>query len=297
MDAAFPIGQVPAARLDTIADSCYQPSFTDVSALLRILDRHAGDFMRAFLGMSLLIVSGCATGFDRGALQEQMQKESASIQDKEIQEVRALKPQLAFPCRIAVYLKPPASSDWRWTPQDKESLLSSARILEKEGIASNIIAMSGVFAKDGDLKHLRMEAARYGADALLVIQGVQQTDSYLNPAAELNLTLVGAFVIPASHRDSLFLAAGVLVDVDNGCLYATAESEGEGSIVRPSFLVDDKVAISRAKKKALDGLGPELVERIRSLHAGLTAANHVGQPQDAAPRLQLLDGSSDLLAP
>lgn len=232
--------------------------------------------MRAVLGLSLLVASGCATGFDRGALVERLQKEGVyEVQDKEIQEVRALKPQLAFPCRIAVYLKPPSGSDWRWTTQDKEILNHSAKVLEKEGIASSIIPMSGMFAKDGDLKHLRMEAARYGADALLVIQGVQQTDSYLNPAAVLNLTVVGGFIIPASHRDTLFLVEGVLVDVGNGCLYASVESEGEGRIVRPTFIVEEKEAINRAKKKALEELGPELVRHIRSLHSGLLAGSNV----------------------
>jgi hypothetical protein len=235
--------------------------------------------MRAVLGLSLLVASGCAIGYDRGALVEQLHKEGLyEVQDKDIQEVRALKPQLAFPCRIAVYLKPPSGSGWRWTPQDKEILSQSAKVLEKEGIASNIIPMSGMFAKDGDLKHLRMEAARYGADALLVIQGVHQTDSYLNPAAVLNLTLVGGFIIPASHRDTLFLVEGVLVDVGNGCLYASVESEGEGKIVRPTFIVEDTEAINRAKKKALEELGPELVRHIRSLHAGLIATRNVASP-------------------
>jgi rhombotail lipoprotein len=244
--------------------------------------------MRAVLGLSLLFASGCATGFDRGALVERLQKEGLyEVQDKEIQEVRALKPQLAFPCRIAVYLKPPSGSDWRWTSQDKEILNSSAKILQQEGIASTVIPMSGMFAKDGDLKHLRMEAARYGADALLVIQGVQQTDSYLNPAAVLNLTVVGGFVIPASHRDTLFLVEGVLVDVGNGCLYASVESEGEGSIVRPTFIVDDKDAINQAKKKALERLGPELVRHLRSLQTGLSSAsNATDQTRPTPPVLR-----------
>jgi rhombotail lipoprotein len=244
--------------------------------------------MRIVLGLSLLVMSGCAAGFDRGALQQRFQMEgvagsSVEIQDKEILEVRALKPQLTFPCRIAVYLKPPSGGEWRWTSKDKEILDSSAKVLQKEGIASTVIPMSGMFAQDGDLKHLRMEAARYGADALLVIQGVQQTDSYLSPAAVLNLTIVGGFIIPASHRDTLFLVEGVLVDVGNGCLYASVESEGEGRIVRPTFIVEDKEAISRAKKKALEELGPELVRHIRSLHAGLSVASYVNNQSRPTP--------------
>jgi rhombotail lipoprotein len=234
--------------------------------------------MRAVLGLSLLILSGCASGFDRGALVERLQKEGGvyEVQDKEIQDVRALKPQLTFPCRIAIYLKPPSGNDWRWTSQDKEILNSAAKVLEKEAIASSIIPMNEMFSQDGSLQHLRMEAARYGADALLVIQGVHQTDSYLNPAAVLNLTVVGGFLIPASHRDTLFLTGAVLVDVNNGCLYASAESEGEGRIVRPTFIVEEKEAINRAKKKALEILGPELVRHVRSLHTGLLSRSDVG---------------------
>src|SRR5438132_13697683 len=101
--------------------------------------------MRAVLGLSLLVASGCATGFDRGALVGRLQKEGFyEVQDKEIQEVRALKPQLTFPCRIAVYLKPPSGSDWRWTAQDKEILNSATKILQQEGIASTVIPMSGM---------------------------------------------------------------------------------------------------------------------------------------------------------
>jgi hypothetical protein len=108
--------------------------------------------MRAVVGLSLLVVSGCANGFDRGALQERLQKESVAsreVQDKDIQEVRALKPQLTFPCRLAVYLKPPSGGGWHWTSQDKEILNSAAKVLQREGIASNVIPMGGMFTADG----------------------------------------------------------------------------------------------------------------------------------------------------
>jgi hypothetical protein len=70
--------------------------------------------------------------------------------------------------------------------------------------------------KAKDHRCQRRHCHQYGADALLVIQGVQQTDRFLNPSAVLNLTVVGGFIIPASHRDSLFLVEGVLVDFVSG---------------------------------------------------------------------------------
>ena len=66
------------------------------------------------------------------------------------------------------------------------------------------------------------------------------------------------------------------MDVGNGCLYASVESEGEGKIVRPTFIVEEKEARTAAKQKALEELGPELVRHIRSLHAGLSAASNAG---------------------
>jgi hypothetical protein len=232
------------------------------------------------IGLSLAVVlSGCATGFDRGALLERLQRENVagpdkSVQDKEIQEVRALKPQLSFPCRIAVYLKPSTDGHWHWSREDKEILNSWAGILRKDGIASDVFPMTGMFVNDGDLKHLRMAAARYGADALLVIQGACQTDSYLNPAALFNLTLVGGYIVPGSHRDALFILQGGLIDVGNECLYASVESEGEAGIVAPSFIIEERDAVTKAKKKALEAFGPELLRHISNLRAGnLRAAN------------------------
>ena len=54
--------------------------------------------------------------------------------------------------------------------------------------------------------------------------------------------------------------------------------------MRPTFLVEDKEAINLAKKKALEALGPELVHRLRSLHAGLTVASNAdNRPRPTAP--------------
>ena len=58
-----------------------------------------------------------------------------------------------------------------------------------------------------------------------------------------------------------------LIDVGNGFLYASVTAEGEGNIVRPTFIVEDKPAVEKAKQHALTNFGPELLKRMRAVRA------------------------------
>jgi len=225
-----------------------------------------------------LLLGGCATGFDRAALQERLNDGTLQMPDAAIAEARATRPQLRLPCRVAVYLKPPDRGEWRWTTDDNAALESCAAVLKQEGIASEVFPLPEMLSGKGDPKELRLAAARCGADVLLVVHGAAQTDSYKNPAAVLNLTVVGGYVVPASHKDSLFLMEGCLLDVDNGYVYAGVRAEGVGKIVRPTFLIDEKDAVARAKTRAVAQFGDELVRRMRALTPSPPA-----EPLAAAP--------------
>jgi rhombotail lipoprotein len=212
------------------------------------------------------LLCGChATGFDRDALRERLNDGTVQSPDAAIADARAARPQLKFPCRVAVYLKPPGVGDWRWTPEDKAAMETWAAALKQEGVVSEVIPLPEMLAGKGDLKELRLAAAKCGADVLFVVRGADQTDKYLNAMAVLNLTVVGGYVVPASHRDSLFMMEGLLVDVDNEYVYAGVQAEGVGKIVRPTFLVEDKDAVSRAKAKAVAQFGDEVLRRMRAL--------------------------------
>lgn len=215
--------------------------------------------------LSALALSGCATGFDRAELQTRMQSDSLQVTDETISKAQKLQPQLRFPCRIAVYLKPNAHADWRWTPKDKAILESWANALKTEAVASDLFVLPDMLTGKGELKELRFAAAQCGADALLIIHGAAQTDRYLNPAAVFNLTVLGGYIIPGSHRDSLFMVEGCVLDPHNGYLYAGAQAEGEGAIIGPTFIIEEKDAITQAKSQALHRFGPELLQRMRNL--------------------------------
>ncbi len=231
-----------------------------------------------------VLLCGCAQGFDRNALQERLNDGTLQSPDAAIVEARGLKPQLRFPCRIAVYLKP-GDRDWRWTPEDKAAMEQWSTALKTDGIAADVFPLPDMLAGKGDVKELRLAAAKCGADVLFVIHGAAQTDSYKNFAAVFNITVVGGYVVPASHKDSLFLIEGVLLDVDNGYVYTGVQAEGVGKIVRPTFVIEEKDAITLAKTKAVAQFGDEVLNRMRRLKAGpaFISDTNAGPPGFDAP--------------
>ncbi len=222
-----------------------------------------------------VLLCGCAHGFNRTALHEKLNDGTIQVADATVttvSEARALKPQLRYPCRIAVYLKPSSSQDWRWSPSDKAVMDQWIMALKKEGIAAEVFPLPEMLTGKGETKELRMAAAQCGADALFIIHGAAQTDSYKNFAAVFNITLVGGYVVPGSHKDSLFAIEGILLDVDNGYVYTGVQTEGIGKIMGPTFVIEEKDSIAMAKSKAVTQFGEEVVKRMRLLAAMQAAA-------------------------
>jgi rhombotail lipoprotein len=224
-----------------------------------------------------VLLCGCAHGFDRSALQERLNDGVIQTTDASVSEMRGLKPQLRFPCRVAVYLKPSNSHDWRWTPEDKVVLDQLTAVLKKEGVVADVFPLPEIIAGKGDVKDLRVAAAQCGADALFIIHGAAQTDSYLNVASVFNITLVGGYIVPGSQKDSLFLIEAALLDVDNGYIYTGVQAEGVGRIMRPTFVIEDRDAVSLAKAKAVAQFGDEALKRMRQL-AVANAAGTLARP-------------------
>jgi len=212
-----------------------------------------------------VLLSGCAHGFDRNALRERLNDGTLQSTDADIAAARALKPQLRLPCRMAVYLQPSRERDWHWTPEDRAAMEQWVATLKQEGIVADVIPLPEMLVKDGNLKELRLAAARCGADVLFVVHGAAQTDSYKNFAAVFDVTVVGGFVVPGSHKDTLFLMEGLLLDVENGYIYTGVQAEGVGKIIRPSFMIEERDAIVRAKTKTVAQFGANMLQRMRTL--------------------------------
>jgi hypothetical protein len=161
-----------------------------------------------------------------------------------------------------------ASTGFHWRDRDREALLAHAESLRAKGVVSNLFVISPELVEGDDLRHLRLAAATYGADAVLVVKGAAEMDRYPDPLAILNLTIVGGFFVPASHRDALFAVRCALWDVGNEFLYLTAEAEATAKRVGPSFLIEDGPALDAAKEDALRDVEGELLGRLSSLAGG-----------------------------
>lgn len=232
------------------------------------------------MALLILVLTGCAAskGFDRGALRESL---GSVTTDRDIQEVLALKPQLPAPFKIGVYLN---SNSWDykrrfWTDQEKNELLTYGDQLKDAGVVSQIYLISEETVPNHNnwarfhsgnqdkLKDLRLAAARYGADAVLVITDVSSVDRYNNPAAFLYWTLIGAYLVPGTHSDALVMMRSSLWDVRNGYLYATEETEGMAKRIGPAFVLEDVDTVNQAKHVAIVDFGKKLTERLTRLNA------------------------------
>lgn len=228
----------------------------------------------------VMVVTGCVAskGFDRGALRESL---GSVTTDRDIQEVLALKPQLPAPFKLGVFLN---SNSWNykrrfWTDQEKNELLIYGDQLKDAGVVSDIYLISeetvpnhnnGYTFHNGNqdrLKDLRLAAARYGADAVLVITDVSSVDRYNNPAAFLYWTIIGAYLAPGTHSDALVMMRSSLWDVRNGYLYATEEAEGMAKRSGPALVLEDVDSIDQAKHVAIADFGKKFTERLIRINA------------------------------
>jgi len=116
-----------------------------------------------------------------------------------------------------------------------------------------------------DLAGIRLAAAEHGADAVLVLNGITEVDRYNNFASFLYLTVVGLWLVPGTHTDSLFVLDGAMWDVKNQYLYLSVESEGLASKTGPQMILKDKDSVVEAKKRAVQSFGSELEKRVRAV--------------------------------
>ena len=234
---------------------------------------------RIFALFLIVTLSGCAAGFDRGAIRQRLAHEKLEVTDKDIQKALETKPQLRFPIKLAVHLSSASfyphhryesghvgpASDWRWSVKDKEEIESWATKLKDQGIVSDIFVISDITVAGTDTKSIRLAAAKHGADAVITVKGISQVDSYVNPLCILNILILPGWIVPASHRDALLVLQGAMLDVGNGYLYLTVESEGEAKTMGPSFSIEDEKAIEKAKQLALNDFGIHIAKRLASL--------------------------------
>ena len=213
-----------------------------------------------FIIILTLALTACASsrGFDRGSLRDQLSAEK-QVTDEDIQKVFELRPQLPSPFRVGVYFSHPGYGYWNWTGEDKDKVLAIANDLKARNMVSDMFVISESLVEgEANNKAIRLAAARAGADAVLIINAVSDTDEYNNAMGASYFLLITPFFVPGSVVDGIFMVNAALWDVRNQYLYLSAEAEGSASETRPALFTEQARVIKAAKTRAMQVLVPEL---------------------------------------
>lgn len=224
--------------------------------------------------ITLLIVlslSACASsrGFDRGELRSSINEQKVVTED-DIKKALEARPQLPSPFRLAVYFVPPkydrwGDNSWSWQGEDKDKLLEIGKELQSKNIVTDVIVLNDAILDGTDNRSIRLAAARAGADAVMVVNGVSAIDRYNNAYGVSYVLLVTPFFVPGTVVDGLFMVNATMWDVRNQYLYLSSEAEGAASETNSAFQSESKRVIKAAKKEAMAILSKELSARLISM--------------------------------
>lgn len=230
--------------------------------------------MRTILIVLLaLTVTACASsrGFDRGNLRSQITDQKV-VTEEDIKKALVLKPQLPSQFKLAIYFSPPKSgghhgSSWRWLGEDKDKLLEIGPELKSKNIISDVFVIGDAILEDTDNKAIRLAAARAGADAVLIVNGISDLDRYNNTLGFTYFLLVTPFFVPGTEANGLFMVNASMWDVRNQYLYLSSEADGSARETRPAFFIEETRVIKAAKSDALTALSKELSSRLGNMGA------------------------------
>lgn len=237
-------------------------------------DLHAATVSGILVGL-LLMTLGCAgpAGFDRNAMLAVLRSDS----DADVDQPAAAHPPsvtpFALPFKLALYfvdreVEPRHGlHKIQWLGADKETLARWLKSLRDERIVSELFLLTDPTIRGRDVRMIRRAAARYGMDAVLIVDGVGSVDRFNNGYAVLYPTLVGAYFAPGTECDALVTVEGSLWDARAERLYFSHTNDGAGKSVGPTMSVEDRDALATAKHRAFEEFGGRIAERLRAMKA------------------------------
>ena len=190
--------------------------------------------------------------------------------EEDIKKALELKPQLPAPFKLAVFFAPPKSgwrygSSWTWTGEDKDVLLQMKADLIKKNILSDMFVLPDSIFEGTDNRAIRLAAARAGADAVLIVNGVSSVDRYNNGWGGTYILIITPFFVPGTIADGLVMINAVMWDVRNQYLYLSAEAEGTAKQTKPAFFINENHLINDARLNAVAALRKELLMRLDAM--------------------------------
>lgn len=194
--------------------------------------------------------------------------------DKDIDDTFKIRPIAKTPYRLGIFLSEKGGDNWRFTEKDKMEIVSVCEDLKKKGILStsffisqNIITNQsqdyyGSFPYRGNpdsLRNIRLGAARYNADVVLILDSKVSMKRNTNPLSILYLTIIGLWIFPGTSVEVNFTINSSLWDTRSEFLFLTSESEGTGKILRPAAILDESDVIVSAKEESIQRFKKDLL--------------------------------------
>ncbi len=220
-----------------------------------------------------LLLSGCASshGFDRHAMRTTFDLDAGAVAEQSVATTAPEKPTTPMPFRLALYfvqIEFPAHHTIQkaeWVSADKDTLVNWLAPLQDGRVLTETFLLVDSTIQGNDARKIRQAASRYGADAVLIVEGVTAVDRYNNGYAALYATLIGAYFAPGTESQALFIINGSLWDVRTERLYAIQTAEGHSKSVGPAVAVEDRQVLAQAKKSALVEFSKQIAEELRRL--------------------------------
>ncbi len=216
--------------------------------------------------MALLFLVGCATGYDKAAAENRLKKITL---DNVSQKPNTIK----TPLKVALFadmetMNSPEQFEetWDWSSGDKKLIISYLVNLQELGYISDyfIIPDAPGFSMQ-DINYLINEAGKQDADVLITLRGIIKVNRYFNPAAILNITVLGACLFPGSNCDALLLVDMDMWNVKGKDCVLAVKGEGIKRISEPTFLLEPDDAIIPVRRDTLRKVLAEFKKRCRDI--------------------------------
>ena len=228
-----------------------------------------------FFGIALALIvagsAGCAgsRGFDQAAMREALHLDSHSTSETPPVLPGSARPSPPF--RIGIFFvkhqvpDTPSIRKVEWLSADRDQLLRELAPLREEQLLADTFVLTDVRLRGTDIKEIRQAGARFGADMILIIDGIAAIDRYNNYLAWLYPTLLGAYLAPGTESDALVMATGSLWAVHSDWYAPIQTVEGKSKVKGAAAFVGDNAPVQEAKQQAIHALGQRIADQLQGL--------------------------------
>ena len=225
----------------------------------------------AIIPLVLLISIGCTSsqGFNRTAMSERLHGTPAPNTEVRLPSHQSARPSPPF--RLGIFFvkhqvpDTPSIRKVEWLSADRDQLLRELAPLRDEQLLADTFVLTDVRLRGTDIKEIRQAGARFGADMILIVDGVAGIDRYNNYLAWLYPTLLGAYLAPGTESDALVMATGSLWAAHSDWHTLIQPVEERSKIVGAAAFLEDNASLQEAKKLAIQSIGKSIVEQLRLL--------------------------------